>query len=79
MGLYRDNGKEDGNYYLGFRVQGLGFRIWGLALRTWGLELWLSGSQGYSQGIVLFKSTEDVSAWYIVWIWHKHEKQTAME
>ena len=22
MGLYRDNGKENGNYYLGFRVWG---------------------------------------------------------
>ena len=22
LGLYRDNGKENGNYYLGFRVQG---------------------------------------------------------
>ena len=32
MGTYRDNGKQAGNYYLGFRadspwvVQGLGFR-----------------------------------------------------
>ena len=23
LGLYRDNGKDNGNYYLGFRVQGL--------------------------------------------------------
>ena len=23
QGLYRDNGKENGNYYLGFRVSGL--------------------------------------------------------
>ena len=23
-GVYRDNGKENGNYYLGFRVYGLG-------------------------------------------------------
>ena len=23
LGLYRDNGKESGNYYLGFRVSGL--------------------------------------------------------
>ena len=23
LGLYRDNGKENGNYYLGFRVWGL--------------------------------------------------------
>ena len=27
MGLYRDNGKENGNYHLGFRVRGLGFRV----------------------------------------------------
>ena len=26
MGLYRDNGKEHGNYYFGFRVH---FFIWG--------------------------------------------------
>ena len=25
LGLYRKDGKENGNYYLGFRVQGLGF------------------------------------------------------
>ena len=25
LGLFRDNGKENGNYYLGFRVEGLGF------------------------------------------------------
>ena len=25
--IYRDNGKEHGNYYLGCRVQG--FRVWG--------------------------------------------------
>ena len=24
--MYWDKGKENGNYYLGFRVQGLGFR-----------------------------------------------------
>ena len=24
MGLYRHNGKENGNYYLRFRIQGLG-------------------------------------------------------
>ena len=23
LGLYGDNGKENGNYYLGFRVQGM--------------------------------------------------------
>ena len=27
IGLYGDNGKENGNYYLGFRVQDLGFRV----------------------------------------------------
>ena len=31
MGLYGDNGKENGNYYNGlFRVRGLGFGVWGL-------------------------------------------------
>ena len=30
-GLYRDSGKQIGNYCLGFRVEGLGFRVyWGL-------------------------------------------------
>ena len=33
LGLYRDNGKENGNYYLGFRVLGgfpkLGVPFWG--------------------------------------------------
>ena len=28
--LNKDNGKENGIYYLGFRVDGLGFGIWGL-------------------------------------------------
>ena len=30
LGLYRDNGKENGNYYLGFRVYGplLVDRLW---------------------------------------------------
>ena len=27
LGLYRDNRKENGNYYLGFRVQGLGIEF----------------------------------------------------
>ena len=27
LGLYRDNGKENGNYYLG--IKGLGFRAFG--------------------------------------------------
>ena len=26
MGWYRDDGKQHGNYYLGFMVEGLGFR-----------------------------------------------------
>ena len=37
LGLYRDNGKENGNYYLGFRgfrVQGLGFRVRGLGFQA---------------------------------------------
>ena len=25
LGLYRDNGKENGSHYLGFRVEGLGW------------------------------------------------------
>ena len=33
LGLYRDNGKENGSYYLGFRaVKGLGFRGLGFAV-----------------------------------------------
>ena len=31
LGEYWDNGKENGNYYLGFRVWGLGLRVWGVA------------------------------------------------
>ena len=31
--VYRDNGKENGNYYLGFRVWCLGFRVQGLGAR----------------------------------------------
>ena len=27
QGIYWDNGKENGNYYLGFRVLDLGFRV----------------------------------------------------
>ena len=27
LGLYWDNGKENGNYYLGFRICGLGFGV----------------------------------------------------
>ena len=27
VGLYRDNGNEKGNSYLGFRIKGLGFRF----------------------------------------------------
>ena len=27
LGLYRDNGKDNGNYYLGFRLQGLRIRV----------------------------------------------------
>ena len=27
IGSYRDNGKQNGNYYLGFRLEGLGFRV----------------------------------------------------
>ena len=34
LGLCNDNGKENGNYYLRFRVWGLGFRFWGFAFRV---------------------------------------------
>ena len=27
QGIYWDNGKENGNYYLGFRIYGLGFCV----------------------------------------------------
>ena len=27
LGLYWDNGKENGNYYLGLRLKGSGFRV----------------------------------------------------
>ena len=37
--IYWDNGKENGNYYLGFRVLGgvrvQGFRGWNFSLRFW--------------------------------------------
>ena len=37
MGLYRDNGKESGSYYSGFRIYfGLGVWVFGLGLGTWG-------------------------------------------
>ena len=34
LGLYKDDGKENGNYYLGFRVLCLRFKFWGLAFRV---------------------------------------------
>ena len=61
LGLYRDNGKENGNYYgflspatrfEGFRVKGLGFR--GLGLKVWvpglGLEALQWGQRLLSGG-----------------------------
>ena len=37
MGLYRDNGKENGSYYsLGFKVTTTLFRVWGLGLKVGG-------------------------------------------
>ena len=36
LGFYRDNGKENGNYYLGFRVWVLEFMAWGLG--HWGFN-----------------------------------------
>ena len=36
MGLYGDNGTENGNYYVGFRVEGLGFdRMPNIQRRIW--------------------------------------------
>ena len=32
QGLYRDNGKENGNYYLALRVWGLGLGFFGFKL-----------------------------------------------
>ena len=32
-GLDWDTGKENGNYYLGFRVYALAFRVWGCVVR----------------------------------------------
>ena len=34
LGLYRDNGKENGNYCLGFRVYGSGSGVRGLGLKV---------------------------------------------
>ena len=34
-GLHWGNGKENENYYLGFRVQVLGFVAWGCMFRVW--------------------------------------------
>ena len=41
MGLYRDNGKENGNDYLGFR-----FRVWGLGFWAKSLGFKVSGCGG---------------------------------
>ena len=53
-GLYRDNGKENGNYNLGFKVcrlelgvQGLGFRAWARGCRLQGLGYWVLGAEGF--------------------------------
>ena len=36
LGLYRDNGKENGNYYLGFSVvEGLGCQCQRFGVRVW--------------------------------------------
>ena len=34
MRLYGDNGKENGNYNNGFRVEGVGFRVLGFKARS---------------------------------------------
>ena len=39
----RDDGKENGNYYLGFRVQGHGDLVTGLLLGIIGVIIWLIG------------------------------------
>ena len=35
--IWGDNGREHGNYYLGFRVQGLGLRDYGKKMETRGI------------------------------------------
>ena len=45
-GLYWDDGKENGNYYLGFRGQG--FRFWGLGFSVEALGL--ARSEGMDPG-----------------------------
>ena len=42
LGLYRDNGKENGSYYLGFRA-------WGSGLRALGFGLWVYKGLGLSE------------------------------
>ena len=37
MGLYRDNGRENGNYYLGVRVWDLGLELVGFGFRIRGV------------------------------------------
>ena len=57
MGLCRDNGKENGNYYLGFRVSGL--RVWGLGFTGLGFkgsiswEDYLEGQGGLARAIAM--------------------------
>ena len=46
MGIYRDNGKENGNYYLGFRVQGFegpGDLVSRLIMGTTRVAIWFVG------------------------------------
>ena len=38
LGKYWDNGKDNGNYYLRFRVAG--FRVWGLGFGGVGFGVW---------------------------------------
>ena len=63
MGVYRDNGKEDGSYHLGFRFQGLeesGFR---------GLGSWLRGYWGkmvyVTERVLSFLGFEDPSTGFL--------------
>ena len=57
MLYFRDNGKEFGNYYLGFRVQGSGLKVKGLGgyrVKGPGFRVWVWGS-GPSFGDFFFR------------------------
>ena len=52
IGLYR-SGKENGNYYLGFRVYGLGLRVYGLGCRVYGSTFGVQGFEIRIHGLGL--------------------------